>query len=360
LAEPDGYDEDSLFESLVENGFEFLNKALDEFEDSAKFSTVHFSTAIELFLKSRLMKEHWSLLVERIDSAKRDEFFLGKLKTVNLDTSIKRLKDIACDPISEEAKKIFSNIAQHRNRMVHFVHGHTPNKEQAQPELEEVVAEQCKGWRQLQLLLVKNWAEYFSEYSESIDAIEWKMQKHRGYLKAKFASKAQEIKEHKTAGNNVRTCPSCGFDSVLVTPEAGAISTTNCVVCWYSGSVVSVDCPEHKCHQVIEFDSFEGPPEHCPSCGATIQEWIAEGLDTGDPIGPDNYFDHIEKNCPYCGGYHTVVEHHDGYVCTECFEYSEALGVCGWCHEGQLGGVSEISYVTGCEFCDGRVGWEKD
>lgn len=355
------YDEDALFNALVESAFEFLKKALDEFEDSPKFSTVHFAIAIELFLKSRLMKEHWSLLVEKTDSANRNAFFQGTSKTVNPDTAIQRLAKIASDPIPDEARKVFAAIAQHRNRMVHFVHGGTNGKhDTTKAELETVVAEQCHGWRQLQLLLEKNWSKHFAMFAQEIASVEASMQRHRGYLKAKFDSKADLIKGHTAGGGKVRQCHSCGFDSVLVEHITGSVSSASCVVCWYSGCVVDLDCPTHKCHERFEFDAEQVPPDHCPSCSATIAEWVPEALNTGEFIHKDNMMDYFDKNCPNCSGYHTVVEHHEGFICTECFDFSEDMGICGWCNDGQLGGVPEHSEYTGCEFCDGRAGWDKD
>ena len=77
-------------------------------------------------------------------------------------------------------------------------------------------------------------------------------------------------------------------------------------------------------------------------------------MDTGETITKDNYFDYTPINCPRCGGYHTVVQNHDLYICTECYETDTDYGVCDYCSEGQLGGVPEDSYLVGCEFCDGR------
>ncbi|MBN1293095.1 MAG: hypothetical protein JXB48_14745, partial [Candidatus Latescibacteria bacterium] len=50
---------------LIENAFDFFERSLDEFEDNPKYSVIHFYAAVELFLKARLMAEHWSLVVLR-------------------------------------------------------------------------------------------------------------------------------------------------------------------------------------------------------------------------------------------------------------------------------------------------------
>ena len=53
----------AFFERLVENALDFLVCAIEEFQVAPKYSVIHFSAAVELFLKARLMAEHWSLVV---------------------------------------------------------------------------------------------------------------------------------------------------------------------------------------------------------------------------------------------------------------------------------------------------------
>jgi len=250
------YDENALFGDMVESAFEFLNKSLDEFESSLKFSILHFAVAIELILKARLIKEHWSLVVDRLDKAKRHDFFSGKSKTINPDTAIARLKDIACDPVSEDAFKTFKEISQHRNRVVHFVHGVSDDSDEAESELEKVAAEQCLGWFYLHNLLSSAWNDHFKGFEREIYQLEFRMQRHRQYLEEKFKQIKPEIDKHQERGGSVRTCNSCKFDSVLVKEVEGALSSSNCILCWYSGSVVTVECPHERCFQIIEFDSY--------------------------------------------------------------------------------------------------------
>ena len=46
---------------LTENSIDFLTEAIDGFQVQPKYSIIHFYTAVELFLKARLLHEHWSL-----------------------------------------------------------------------------------------------------------------------------------------------------------------------------------------------------------------------------------------------------------------------------------------------------------
>tara|TARA_B100000965_G_scaffold361709_1_gene343253 strand:+ start:503 stop:721 length:219 start_codon:yes stop_codon:yes gene_type:complete len=54
---------EELFDSLVKNAIDFLDSSLDDLEKRPKNSIVDFYTSIELFLKARLMDEHWTLIL---------------------------------------------------------------------------------------------------------------------------------------------------------------------------------------------------------------------------------------------------------------------------------------------------------
>ena len=60
---------DELFDSLVENAIDFLQMSVQELEKRPKYSVIHFAMSVELFLKARLLREHWSLVVSKIEKA---------------------------------------------------------------------------------------------------------------------------------------------------------------------------------------------------------------------------------------------------------------------------------------------------
>ncbi|MEQ4691025.1 hypothetical protein [Providencia manganoxydans] len=55
---------EQLFNSLVLNAIDFLYSSIDNLDKRPKNSIVDFYTAIELFLKARLMLEHWTLILD--------------------------------------------------------------------------------------------------------------------------------------------------------------------------------------------------------------------------------------------------------------------------------------------------------
>lgn len=345
--------EDELFKSLATSAFEFLEKAISEFAQSAKFSTVHFAIAIELFLKARLMREHWSLLLDKPDQADKAAFFRGEAKTVTPEQTLERLRKIAGVSIPQHSRDVFLKIAQHRNKMVHFVH--SDDRADDPQATAQIVEEQCAGWLSLRILL-ESWRE-FDGFEKKIGNIGRQMERHREFLEAKFRSKADVLQKHLDEGGRITSCPSCQFKSVRLAAPNGAISRASCAVCRYSGSEIILNCTNPDCGGEIECNSYEGPPSKCPHCETPVDEaFLSEALDTGEAVTYDNYIDHIEINCPQCSGYHTGVSHNDLYVCVQCLESSDVMEVCGYCNEGQIGGVPEHSYLVGCEFCEGSAG----
>ena len=346
--------EKDLFKSLVDSAFEFLNKAIDEFQSSAKFSTVHFAIAIELFLKARLMQEHWSLLVEKADQADKAKFFKGELRTVSPEQAIQRLDKIANSPISDQSKSAFLKIAKHRNKFVHFVHQEETSKSQSDIVTKEIVLEQCAGWLELRLLLEK-WNVFFVDYKSEIKNISEKMEHHREYLNELFNSKANEIKNHEKNLGYVSYCPCCGFESLLcVDFGSNNIFPSTCVVCRYKGAEIKVACHYIDCEQVISSNSWEGAPNICPYCEGEIEEgYIQETLNTESISKKEGNETLIPINCPECYSLASVVKNENFYICINCFQISDKVEYCEWCSEGQLDRVPENSFMTGCEFCDG-------
>jgi len=347
--------ENKLFDSLTRSAFEFLSRAIAEFENSAKFSTIHFAIAIELFLKARLMCEHWSLLLDKPDHSSKESFFKGDAKTVSPDQAIERLRRIAQVIVPEPFKEIFRKIAEHRNKMVHFIHAGEDEADGLDGR-QRIVEEQCAGWLALRTLLAE-WPE-FSGYKTDIWRISVSMERYRPYLQKAFEAKADELRRHRAQGGRVIECPSCRFASVMVSESDDAVADANCTVCrFFHGAEIKVKCENNNCDEVIHFTSYEGRPSQCPSCDTVLSEkYVRDFLDTGEEITHDNYFDFMPISCSSCTGYHAVVKHHDRYVCTECFETAESYSVCDYCNEAQLGSVPEDSGWSGCEFCDGRAG----
>lgn len=126
---------------LTNNAIDFLNRAIDDFKAQPKYSIINFHTAVELFLKARLLREHWSLIVSK--SPDRQKFDAGDFMSVTFDEACVRLQNIVQSPVPERARKNFDAIRKHRNKMVHFFHDADSG---IGPAIEVIAREQLRAW----------------------------------------------------------------------------------------------------------------------------------------------------------------------------------------------------------------------
>src|SRR5258706_16466839 len=103
-----------MFDSVVANAVDFLRHSIDELKTKPKYSVIHFCAAIELFLKSKLMLEHWALVNEDPSKANISQFQAGDFKSVGIDETVRRLQNISNVRIPKEAHRSFSQLLEHR------------------------------------------------------------------------------------------------------------------------------------------------------------------------------------------------------------------------------------------------------
>ncbi len=183
-----------LFDSAVKNAIDFLKKSVSELQKSPKYSVINFCSALEIFLKARLMLEHWALIVTKPDTASLVKFRRGDFHSVALDEAIRRLRDIADEPISKEEEKCFQTVREHRNKLVHFFHAKYTSPPEA-TTIQEIVSEQCKAWFYLYRLLTTRWREHFAGYAKQIKQLNKKMHRNRMFLGAKYDAITPESKK---------------------------------------------------------------------------------------------------------------------------------------------------------------------
>lgn len=340
-----------MFERIVENALEFLTKAIDSFQADPKHSIINFHTAVELFLKARLMREHWSLAVLR--DADFEKFEAGDFISVSFEAACERLQRIVCSPVPLGAKKNFDAVRRHRNRIVHFSH---EIDLKVAAVIETIAREQLRAWYDLNLLLTIQWKESFAQFGAQFAEIEQRLTGHREYLQAKFDGLRKAIENEKAAGTEFRQCKSCSFEAKRVESRLKLLYEGICLVCSHQDQWIDYTCG--SCDRVAPLE--EGGQFACQACGdeefesqivTTLNEFIAT---------PDNYFDAtVPANCGECDGHHTVVEYGGRFLCVTCFDISDALFACEFCGDHSSGTIEE-SYLSGCTACEGSIGWHRD
>jgi hypothetical protein len=346
---------DAIFDSLTRNAFDFLARGIAEFDESPKYSVIHFCAAVEMLLKARLMKEHWSLIVAKPEQANLAKFMAGDFISATLEDIRSRTRDIAGENIGDDAYASFRALANHRNKMVHFFHNGLENDDKAKAQ---IVAEYCRSWFHLHCLLTR-WDDYFHGFSSEIAQADRAMKGRRKYLAAKFEALKTDLDAARKTGNPPKACSACGFKAGIPDAIDDQIATLRCLVCDHTEIQVELDCPHCGKRIVVANEGYA----RCGHCrGAIEPQHLVDALTDHDAAhiaimeGDDSWG---PANCGNCEDYHTVVRRGDRYFCTNCFDLSDHIEQCEWCGEMNTGEM-EHSYFSGCGICDGKAGWEKD
>lgn len=228
-----------IFDSLTRNAFDFLERGIAEFDKSPKYSVIHFCAAVEMLLKARLMKEHWSLIVSKPDQANLAKFMAGDFISVTLEDARARIRDVASEDIGDDAYNSFRALANHRNKMVHFFHHGLDSDEKAKAQ---IVAEHCRSWFHLHRLLSR-WDGYFHDFGSEIAHADRAMKGHRKYLAAKFKALKPELDAARKAGSAPKACSACGFKAAIPDDLDDQIASLRCLVCDHSETQVEFECP---------------------------------------------------------------------------------------------------------------------
>jgi hypothetical protein len=337
---------DDLFDSLVLNAIEFLQRAVEEVEQDPKHSVIDFCTALELFLKARLLREHWALVVAKVDDTTLQAFRNGDFQSVTVDKCLQRLRNITNESLLPHEQDCFEKLRNHRNKLVHFFH--PDYKPPIAPTiLQGVVSEQYKAWFYLHRLLTSQWARFFAPYTKEITALEASLRRNRQFLASKFKAQEPEIIAAQKAGATFHSCGICGFQAAKVLAIHEPLFRRQCVVCGWGSNFLELNCPQ--CGKPAFVEAEDGG--ECEHCETHI------GIDyLFDQLGPDE--DPKEETsiayCTSCQEFDpTAVPFGDeDHLCLNCLELHTEVGQCGWCGDLITEDTSGTS-VWGCSRCGG-------
>lgn len=365
------------FDEVASNAVSFLGRSVDELlEDRLKYSAVFFYQAVELFIKARLLHEHWSLVVSDPARANIDAFEKGDFRSVSLDQAAERLKSVAKDDIST-ARKAFEPVRRRRNRAIHFHAAEMPGEgaghssqartrklDQASDDVVEIVMEQCVAWFELHMLLTRRWKGMFSDYQSRIEWLDRRMREVRPYLQARFDRLGKEIQSLVAKGVQISECSACGFAANQDSEVFPGMTRFRCLVCRRDDRSYQFPCPQDDCDgEIVVSDGGGG---ECTDCEEYLS--LDEIIDRFEPlVHPGDPDDPHRAYCSSCesyeamGGTVVLVEDVSRYICFSClqdFDIGE-VSSCEWCGE-QIAGDTEDSFLMGCMNCEGRMGHDKD
>ncbi len=346
------------FDSFVLNAIDFLKTSLDELESRPKYSIINFYSAIELFFKARLFKEHWSLVVGKPEKANLTSFNNGEFKSVSLVEANQRLINVCNDGVSKTELDHFISLREHRNKLVHFYNEKYARK--TKKDIYEIISEQCKAWYYLHNLLTVKWKDVFKDFKKDINKLNKKMLSNRKFLRAKFDTIKPQLNRIEAKGIGIQKCFACGFVSSEETEIHAPLYTTKCHVCAAHQRYLLVPCSNDDCgSNIFVYDLAEGD---CDACGQHIDIDYLIGQ-YGQHISPRDSMcgPPAEAYCNECDFIPASViplgEDETEWLCLNCLEIHNPPGECEFCNEYVTGDL-ESSYAFGCIHCGGAFTWE--
>jgi len=347
---PGALDTTAIFRALVANGLDLLRQSAKDLARNPKFSVAHFAAGVEILLKARLFREHWSLILTRPEKADLTRFVQGDIHSIAIGDALGRLADVVGESFTKEERAALEAVGRHRNQVLHFYHPKI-----ARPEASALIAaEQSKAWFYLHRLLVGRWNAHFRGAKRTILGIDKAFRKNRHYLLGRFAAVSPELQG---LGSTIRHCAICGYRSAEVESDGLALVTARCHVCEGKRTWLDASCPQ--CGEAVEFD--DGVGVACSRCGELVE--LNDLGRPGQPFGMEGEGGEAVVYCMSCEytPEPSVFAYREGLLCGVCFAHHDVIEQCPHCSEPLAGMDDEAStYLYGCLLCDGTWGKVKD
>ena len=346
---------------LLNNAFDYLKKSSKEFEKEPKYSLINFCNAVEIFLKARLVKEHWSLILDPKCTLSYKAFKNGDIKTLDFMKLCERINNITeVHEITDNAKQEFDKLRKERNKLIHFTHNivNENNKEKLERIKEEFAILEISAWYNLRPLL-EQWFEQLPNYDikSNIEYFEKQIRSVQKYIDLKYTA----VKPYIDNSKKVIDCYICGKHSaVMSNAKVRGIELYKCLVCENEivNTEVNLVCPSCKNEFKTHLNLYNSENAIKCECGYVFptEHIINQSLEQLSLEEKKYIFNTKDINCNKCFGYHTVLEHNNQYICVNCgYIQTTPPNVCECCNEAIIGIDTDTfnSYIWGCGFCEG-------
>ena len=310
--------------TLIENALDFILSALEYAQAdearSLKYAVLHLSDGVELVLKEKLRREHWSLLFADVNKASESALTAGEFKSVDFDECIGRLESIAGLDMTSHTS-LLRLLRRHRNKLQHFEYNSSKD---------EVMSILVKTWGFVLDFLHDHLPDVVGGQTATIEKIKNLMIENEGFVRERFTSIQKAINDFKVMSNAVLECPRCLEPALLIPGD----QNPKCLFCRYSA-----------------------PPEE------TVEDWCFEFFGMQSPkersTNPDRF------TCPECG-LDTLIQQEfggmnppdPGWVCFNCGETwdYDRIRFCDWCNNPYACVGDDLGMCSDCE----RMQLERD
>ena len=283
--------------SLLENAEDFILSAIEysksDKRQNWKYSLLHLASAIELIIKGNLEQEHWSLLFEDVNNAKRESLEQGRFKSVDFETAVKRLEHIAGLSISHKDEKYLRKIRDIRNQLTHFA------IDIKIEELKSVIAQGINIFMKLYEALDTN-----KSRKEFIFMMSHELLEFQKFVHVRMRELKNQLDSAQRPPHQFEDCLRCLQDALVLEEK------TECAICLFCGI-------EATFQELAEGSEGSGGP--CPECEIGVLGFIAYSNEDGEFI------------CTNCGFTSDYDYNKECLRCSEVFWSNKGESFCGDC-----------------------------
>ena len=327
---------DRAEKALIDNAFLFLKESTKRIKKPI-IGITQLSTAVELLLKARLIREHWTLLIEVNPSDNMPAFetaLSGEKKSIRASKIVDRIEKVTSYKFSKSANDELSDLFKERNNIVHWYRSTEDNRD----EKERLVKHQCCVWHHLEGFLRKEFMEKHEDLDVRIQDIDQRMKKSKRY----FETKCKHLKDEGVLillpSDSVCLVCGCKAFRAVDSTQTPDLCTAKCQVCNYVlEDAFKIYCPSDSCEANIFIEVGTGESQNsCMSCDHIVTQnelgkiFNSHRLD----FRPEDYM-MLNEICTICWG-SSIGECDLGYVCLDCLSYSSDLYKCTECDKEEL------------------------
>jgi hypothetical protein len=200
------------------NGLDYIESVVADLagEPTAKdlkYAVLHLHGAVEVLLKVRLMREHWTLVFKDANKASFASLQGGDFASISVEDTIKRLESVASITLPKDVVDNFSRLGKVRNKLTHF--GLTDSA----LSIEALASEVLNGlldFLRAHLHSDGSFPDDDAALAKTEELISDELHRLRGVIVARLKQIEPELTKREGAGESVVTCPSCQQEALVI------------------------------------------------------------------------------------------------------------------------------------------------
>lgn len=212
-------DQPAFQHGLLENGLDFILSAVEYAARGTprdlKYAIMHLVDGMELLVKARLEREHWSLLFSQVDKASQVRLKSGDFKSVDFEQACERLKSICGVELDASRRKYLDDLRKRRNVARHY------KIELDVYQVRSLLAQCLNVYRDFCEREFPDLADG-SKSKELLSSIWDYLVENDEFVSTRLRVIAPDLEGHQTW-----KCPACWQDAVLVGDEGGICQFCN-------------------------------------------------------------------------------------------------------------------------------------